>query len=280
MLSIRMSVPRQPTELERTSPPRLYVVPASPLEFDDGRETMLSAIRRRWRRALLGGAAGAAMGLAAVWWTGERMVYTAALGLGQTIAYQGGQLEIEPVQDALTAREAIIDRLRAAAPDEASRLAQDIELTPASTHPDDRTLMLWMRLRTAEPLDTVEQAFGRAAAAAIEAQAVDFSASVARQRSAVAVAQQSAEAASLLLARIRDGQMQAAVSLSDLIRLTAEASLLEEAAKSAVPARIEGPILVAPQPAATARAVATIAWPSLLLALLASTPWRRRPAAR
>lgn len=275
-----MSETRHPNDLERSMPPRLYVVPASPIEFDDGREPMLSAIRRRWRRALFGLVAGGAVGLATAWWMGDRLVYASTLELGRTVVIKDGLIEVEPVQDAVAAREAILERLRAAAAEGASALARGVELTPASSSPGERPRVLWMRLRTSQPLTAVEQAFGEVAAIAAKAQSAEYEAALDRQTFAIAVAAESAERATVILDRIRDGQAQSPVNLPDLIRLAGEANLLRDAAKAASPARIEGPILVAPQPAAAARAAATVALPAILLAFLASTPWRRRPAAR
>ncbi len=102
------------------------MVPASPLELDDGREPIVSAIRRRWRRAVLGLVAGGAVGLLAFWMAGERLVYTSALELGQTVAIENGRVAIEPAQDASAARESILERLRAAPPDEATSLARGV----------------------------------------------------------------------------------------------------------------------------------------------------------
>jgi hypothetical protein len=274
-----MSDPLHPQRTEGSSSPRLYVVPASPLEVDDGRESIASAILRRWRRAVLGLVVGGAFGLLAVWSTEGRLVYTSALDLGRTVAIANGRIAIEPVQDAAAARESILERLRAASPEDLSPLARGVELTPASGtgRPSNA---LWLRLRTSEPLDAVAQAFGQVAAIAALAQSEDFASALERQTSAIDVAESSSERATFILDRIRDGQAESPVNLPDLIRLAGEAKLLRDAASDSQPARLAGPILVAPQPAPEARAAVTVALPALLLGFLACTPWRRRATAR
>ena len=228
---------------------------------------------------MLGLVAGGAVGLLAFWMAGERLVYTSSLELGQTVAIENGRVAIEPAQDASAARESILERLRAAPPDEATSLARGVELTPAFAT-GHRPNVLWMRLRTSETLDAVEQAFGQVAAIARNAQSDAFDSALERQKSAVDVAESASERATVILDRIRDGQAQSPVNLDDLIRLVGEATLLRDAVPEAHAARLAGPILVSPQPAAAARAAATIALPALLLAFLASTPWRRRAAAQ
>lgn len=248
--------------------PRLYVVPAFPLDSAPARESILSCARRRWKSGTLGVVAGLAIGLGLHASRGERAAYAQVLSLGE--------VSLQPVQSLGSARETILERLRSRRDPPLPALTSATELVPVSASDPARSRQLWMRVLAAPgERESVETAFEAIAAVALEAQRSDFERALALAEAQVAADRRGAERASQVLDLAIKTESVDTTGADRLILMELQAPRSEAALAASGEAARVGPLLDSPVVFSGLRSAATVLLPALLLGVLAIAPWSR-----